>query len=136
MNRRERYATAVTWHASVSSTREGGRRAELRAATSVRRVVVKHRCSAFGLPRQAGGCEGAECGTTVRAGGALLLVAARTLARESAARGKSEVIDDDEFDEKVSRTRSVVATDGLTFVQSAASRLELAAAEWRAGCRD
>src|SRR5205085_6968744 len=46
----------------------GRRCGAVRAATSVRRADVKRRCAAFGLPRAAGGCEGAECCTTARAG--------------------------------------------------------------------
>jgi len=55
---------------SVSSTREGGRCVELRAATSVWRAGVKRSCAAFGLPRAVGECEGAECSTTARGGDA------------------------------------------------------------------
>src|SRR5688572_17839007 len=46
---------------------------EVRAATSVRRAGVKRSCAAFGLPRVVGGCEGAKCSTTARAGGRVLL---------------------------------------------------------------
>jgi hypothetical protein len=67
-SRRERNATAVSRCRFVSSARAGGRCDAVRAATSVRRAAVKRRCAAFGLPRAAGGGEGAECCTTALAG--------------------------------------------------------------------
>jgi hypothetical protein len=67
--RRERCATVVSRHAFVSSAREGGR-CEMpgprRACAGGREAQL----CCIRLTRAAGECEGAECSTTARAGGA------------------------------------------------------------------
>ena len=82
---------------------------EVRAATSVRRVGVKRSCAAFGLPRAAGGCEGAECSTTARGGRRVLCWSRPAILGGIAARGTRTNADIWPFDQHATRTRSVVS---------------------------